>query len=131
MLLATLLVGLAALYGFAGTNGPTLFGFMLLFGWLLTFLFAILQRIMPFLASMFLPPPARGGTAIVAELSGAPVLKLHAICHCSAVVALAVAIVLDNAVVGRLASAIGLVGAFAFAWFTADIIRRMLQAGQT
>ena len=131
MLPATLLVGLAELYGFAGTNGATLFGFMLLFGWLLTFLFAILQRIMPFLASMFVTPPARGGTAIVAELSGAPALKLHAICHALALFILAIAIVLDNAAVGRLGGAIGLVGALAFAWFTADVIRRMLPANQS
>jgi hypothetical protein len=128
MLPATLLTGLAALYGFAGTNGATLFGFMLLFGWLLTFLFAILQRIMPFLASMFVTPPARGGTAIVAELSGAPALKLHATCHALALFILTIAIILDDAMIGRLGSAVGLMGALAFAWFTADVIRRMLQA---
>src|SRR5262245_5304915 len=81
MLPATLLVGLAALYGAAGPSGGTLFGFLLLFGWLLTFLVAILQRIMPFLASMFAPPQASGGTAIVSELANAPSLKVHAICH--------------------------------------------------
>ena len=128
MLPVTLLVGLAALYGFAGKNGATLFGFLLLFGWLLTFLFAILQRIMPFLASMFVPTPARGGTAIVSELAGAPSLKLHAVCHGLALAILAVAIVLDNAMVARVGSAIGLVGAMAFAWFTADVIRRLLPA---
>ena len=128
---ATLVVGLAALYGFAGSNGVTLFGFMLLFGWLLTFLLAILQRIMPFLASMFVTPPARGGTAIVAELSGAPALKLHAICHALALFIFAIAIVLDNAAIGRSGGAVGLMGALAFAWFTADVIRRMLLANQS
>jgi hypothetical protein len=128
MLPATLLIGLAALYDLAGTNGATLFGFMMLFGWLLTFLFGILQRIMPFLASMFVTPPARGGTAIVAALAGAPVLKLHAICHTLALAVLAVAIVLDDAAVARVGSAVGLAGALAFAWFTADVIRRMLPA---
>jgi hypothetical protein len=128
MLPVTLLVGLAALYGLAGKNGATLFGFLLLFGWLLTFLFAILQRIMPFLASMFVPTPARGGTAIVSELAGAPSLKLHAVCHGLALAALAVAILLDDVIVARVGSAIGLLGALAFAWFTADIIRRMLPA---
>jgi len=131
MLPATLVVGLAALYGFAGSNGVTLFGFMLLFGWLLTFLLAILQRIMPFLASMFVTPPARGGTAIVAELSGAPALKLHAICHALALFIFAIAIVLDNAAIGRSGGAVGLMGALAFAWFTADVIRRMLPANQS
>jgi hypothetical protein len=130
MLPATLLVGLAALYGLAGKNGATLFGFLLLFGWLLTFLLAILQRIMPFLASMFVPPPARGGTAIVSELAGAPSLKLHAVCHAAALAVLAAAIILDDLTVARIGSGIGLIGAIAFAWFTADIIRRMLPAKQ-
>jgi hypothetical protein len=130
MLPATILVGLAALYGVAGKNGPTLFGFLLLFGWLLTFLFAILQRIMPFLASMFVTPPASGGTAIVAELAGARSLKLHAACHALALAVLAAAILLDAATIARLGSAIGLVGALAFAWFTVDVIRRMLPPKQ-
>ena len=128
MLPVTILAGLAALYGLAGRNGATLFGFLLLFGWLLTFLFAILQRIMPFLASMFVTPPASGGTAIVSELAGARSLKLHATCHALALAVLAVAIFLDDATVARAGSVIGLVGAIAFAWFTADVIRRMLPA---
>jgi hypothetical protein len=128
MLSATLLVGLTALYGLAGKNGATLFGFLLLFGWLLTFLFAVLQRIMPFLASMFVTPAASGGTAIVAELAGARSLKLHAACHALALAILAAAILLDDAIIARTGSAIGLVGAMAFAWFTADVIRRLLPA---
>jgi hypothetical protein len=130
MLPTTLLVGLAALYGFAGNGGATLFGFLLLFGWLLTFLIAILQRIMPFLASMFVTPPASGGTAIVSELAGARSLKLHAACHALALVVLTLAILLEDATVARVGSAIGLIGAIAFAWFTADVIRRILPAKQ-
>jgi hypothetical protein len=128
MLPATFLVGLATLYGLAGSNGATLFGFLTLFGWLLTFLFAILQRIMPFLASMFVTPPGKGGTAIVAELSGAPALKIHAVCHGLALAVLAAAILLDNGTVARVGSSIGLAGALAFAWFTADVIGRMLSS---
>lgn len=126
MLPITLLAGLAALYGLAGDRGSTLFGFLLLFGWLLTFLFGILQRILPFLASMFVTPPAKGGTAIVSEFAGAAQLKLHAACHALAVAGLAVAIVTDNAVIARAGSSVGLIGAIAFAWFTAAVMRRML-----
>jgi hypothetical protein len=126
MLPATLLVGLAALDGVAGNNGGTLFGFFLLFGWLLTFLIAILQRIMPFLASMFATPQASGGTAIVSELANARSLKLHAVCHGLAFAVVVAAIMLDNATVLRFGSTIGLIGALAFAWFTADVIRRIL-----
>ena len=129
MLPATLLVGLAALYGLAGNDGPTLFAFLLLFGWLLTFLIAILQRIMPFLASMFVTLPASGGAAIVSELANARSLKLHAVCHGLAVTILVVAILLDNATVARFGSTIGLIGALAFAWFAADVIRRIVPAG--
>jgi hypothetical protein len=131
MLPITLLVGLAALYGFAGDNGATLFGFLLLFGWLLTFLFGILQRILPFLASMFVVSPARGGPAIVSVLAGSAPLKIHALCHALALAGLAVAIVTDNAVIARAGSAIGLVGAIAFAWYAADVIRRMLPGKQS
>ena len=130
MLPITLLVGLAALYGMAGDNGATLFGFLLLFGWLLTFLFGILQRILPFLASMFVAPPTRGGQAIV-SLAGAWPLKLHAVCHTLALAGLALAVVTDNAMIARAGSAVGLVGAIAFAWFTAAVIRRMLPDKQS
>jgi hypothetical protein len=126
MLPITLLVGLASLCGIAGDNGATLFGFLLLFGWLLTFLLGILQRILPFLASMFVTPPAMGGPSIVSELARAIPLKLHAGCHALAIAGFAVAIVTDNAVIARAGSAVGLAGAIAFAWFTADVIRRML-----
>ncbi len=131
MLPITLLVGLAALYGFASDNGATLFDFLLWFGWLLTFLLGILQRILPFLASMFVVSPARGGPAIVSVLAGSALLKLHALCHALALAGLAVAIVTDNAVIARAGSAVGLVGAIAFAWFAADVIRRMLPGKQT
>jgi hypothetical protein len=126
MLPVTLLAGLAALYGLAGRNGGTLFGFLLLFGWLLTFLLAILQRIMPFLASMFAPPVANGGTAIVSEFANARSLKIHAICHGLALALLTAAILLGDTTLARLGSAAGLAGALAFAWFTADVVRRIV-----
>lgn len=128
MLPTTLLVGLAALYGLAGNGGATLFGFLLLFGWLLTFLIAILQRIMPFLASMFVTTAAGGSPAIVSELANARSLKIHATCHALALVVLAIAIFLDDATIARLGSTVGLIGAIAFAWFTADVIRRIIPA---
>ena len=131
MLPITLLVGLAALYGIAGDNGATLFGFLLLFGWLLTFLLGILQRILPFLASMFVVSPARGGPAIVSVLAGSAVAQASCRVSRARACRVAVAIVTDNAVIARAGSAVGLVGAIAFAWFTADVIRRMLPGKQS
>lgn len=128
MLVLTLLVGLAALYGLAGPNGATLFGFLLLFGWLLTFLLGILQRIVPFLASMHTmrtkgqsPPP-------MSELSGSQSLKLHAGCHFAALAILSAAILADSALLLRAGTAVAILGAIAFAWFTLDVLYRVLKS---
>jgi hypothetical protein len=125
MLPLTLLAGLAALYGLAGSNGPTLFGFLLIGGWLLTFLLGVLQRIFPFLASMHAARPG-ASPPLVSGLAASWPLKLHALCHCAALAMIGVAIGLDDAMLTRLGAATGLLGAVAFAWFTADVIRRVL-----
>jgi hypothetical protein len=121
----SLLVGVAALHGYAGANGPTLFGFLLLGGWLLTFLFGILQRIMPFLASMHAAPGERGTPPLLSELAASWPLKLHAACHALALAGMAAAIALDLAWLTAPAAAIGLIGALAFAGFTLDVLRRV------
>lgn len=127
MLPLTLLVGLAALYGLAGANGPTLFGLLLIGGWLLTFLLGVLQRILPFLASMHAPRSASGAPPLLSELAASRVLQLHAACHGGALLLLAMGIVADAAWLVRIGVGVGLVGALAFAWFTADIVRRVAQ----
>jgi hypothetical protein len=123
ILLATMVVGIAAIYGLAGPNGATLFGF-LLFAWLLTFLLGVLERIVPFLASMFVSRPA-GGMPLMSELADTRLLDVHAACHAAALVLLAAAIAIGNVWPMRIGSAVGLVGALAFAWFTIDVMRRM------
>jgi hypothetical protein len=118
LLPATIIVGVAALYGFAGANGPTLFGFMLIGGWLLTFLLGILQRILPFLASMHASRSAGSAPPLLSELAGAGPLRLHAACHFGALALIALAIAIDAAMLLRIGAVIGLAGACAFAWFT-------------
>lgn len=127
LLPVTLLVGLAALYGLAGPNGPTLFGFLLIAGWLLTFLLGILQRILPFLASMHASPSAGTAPPLLSALAASAPLKLHAVCHGIALAALSLAIAADSAWLARFGGAVGLVGAIAFAWFTASVTRRALR----
>ena len=127
LLPATLLVGLAALYGLAGSNGPTLFGFLLIAGWLLTFLLGILQRILPFLASMHASRAAGAAPPLLSELAASAPLKLHAVCHGVAVAVLLFAIATDSTWLARVGSAVGFVGAVAFAWFTAGVTRRALR----
>lgn len=125
MLPLTLVVGLAALHGLAGPNGPALFGLLLIGGWLLTFLLGVLQRILPFLASMHAPRSAGGAPPLLSELAASRPLQVHALCHGGALLLLAMAIVADAAWLVRIGAGVGLVGALAFAWFTADIVRRV------
>ncbi|MCW2284828.1 hypothetical protein M2323_002818 [Rhodoblastus acidophilus] len=122
MLALTPLVGLAALYGLPG--GATLFGLVALGGWLMTFLFAILQRIAPFLASMHVTR-ASGGPVLLSDLGASAPLTVHAWCHLAALAGLSVAIVLDNAILAALASAVGLASSLAFATFIAGIVKRV------
>jgi hypothetical protein len=125
MLPVTLVVGLAALYGLAGPNGETLFGFLLFAGWLLTFLLGVLQRILPFLASMHAGPSARGGPILMSELAAAAPLRLNAACHGTAILVFAAAITLDMEMLARAGGIIGAVGAAAFAWFAGEIAWRV------
>jgi hypothetical protein len=128
MLPATLLVGLAALYDLAGPNGPSLFGFMLLGGWLLTFLLGILQRILPFLASMHTARSAGASAPVTSELANSSPLKLQALCHGLALTLIALSIAADVPILLQTGSAIGLAGAVSFAWFAANILRRVFAA---
>jgi hypothetical protein len=126
----TLGAGLATIHERAGPNGPALFGLLLLGGWLLTFLLGILQRILPFLASMHVAPAERDGLPQLSQLGTSAPLKLHAICHGSALLGLTLAIALNVGSVARVASTIGLVGALSFALFTADVLRRLGPRGR-
>lgn len=123
------LVGLAALHGLAGPGGPALFGLTALGGWLMTFLFAILQRIAPFLASMHVTRSS-GGPPLLSELGASWPLAIHAGCHLSAIAGLAAAIVLDHAGVAAVAAVVGLCGAIAFAGFLAGILKNLV-SGRT
>src|SRR5262249_37626806 len=81
LLVLTLIVGLATLNGWAGPNGATLFGFLLIGGWLLTFLLGVLQRILPFLVPMHASRAAGGAPPLMSQLAAAWPLRLHAACH--------------------------------------------------
>jgi hypothetical protein len=128
MLPLSIVVGIAALYDLAGPNGATLFGFLLLFGWLLTFLFGILQRIIPFLASMHATRSPGQLPPAVSDLSASRPLQLHMGCHLGALALISASILVDNSALARIGAALGLIGAIAFAWFTAVVIRRVRKA---
>ncbi len=69
---------------------PTLFGITLIGGWLLTFLLGILQRIVPFLASMH-KPPGKGPPRTPSSLTDDRPLAVHFWCHLAALALLALA----------------------------------------
>jgi hypothetical protein len=122
-LVATLVVALRVPIG--GT--ATFFGFVLIAGWLLTFLLGVLQRIVPFLASMHaargrhLPPTP-------SALARGPALRIHYAGHFAALALLALAIATGEPWLVRAAAGAGFVGACAFAWFFATVVLRMAGA---
>lgn len=124
--LLVLALGLAAAIraGVAPLNAPALFGFILLAGWLLTFLMGVLQRIMPFLASMH--ASNRAGLPLLPSELGAQVpLSLHAACHGTALVAVSAGIALDIAPLVAAGAGAGILGALAFALFAVRLVMRL------
>jgi len=124
MLTVSLLVGLAVILDAPIPNGMTLFGFLLLAGWLLTFLLGILQRIMPFLASMHVTTED-GRTPLLSDLTAQKPLNVHMICHAIALVLCAAGIVTEITSLIIVGTTIGMVGALAFGVFAALIIRKL------
>lgn len=119
MLPLSLAVGIAALY----TELAPLWGVVLVIGWLLSFVTGILQRIMPFLASMH----SGGGGAkplLLSQLVAERPLAVHALCHAAALALLAAAMVAGSGLLAALGAACGLAGALSFALFAWLLMRR-------
>jgi hypothetical protein len=134
---ALLVASLVAALGVA-TDAPvagmgTLFGILLIGGWLLTFLVGILQRIMPFLASMHAAPGKRLPPT-PSSLTAQRPLSIHFVCHLAALGLLALAVATDSEQVTFAAALVGSAGAAAFAGFFLIVLRRMsapdLKAGR-
>jgi hypothetical protein len=102
--------------------GP-LWGFWLVFGWLLSFVTALLQRIMPFLASMH--SSALGGKpALLSELAPRLPVDIHLGCQAAAVVLITAALAGGGVWPLRLGLGLGLAGAISFGVFTVEVLRR-------
>jgi hypothetical protein len=99
----------------------------LLLGWLLTFLLAMLQRIVPFLASMHASRPDRA-PPLVSTLTPERPLAVHRYCHLAAVAGLVAGVAGDWGLVVQAAGAVGAVGAVAFAWFFMGTLARVRAA---
>ena len=111
-------------------NAPSLIGFVLLAGWLLTFLFGVMQRIMPFLASMHASGKS-GLPPMPSELTAQGPLKLHAICHFAALFCCGLGIVVDQGWIIQIGAAFGLIGAVGFAVFAVNVALKVRQNSQS
>ena len=129
-LILTLLLVAAYLAGLAIPNAVSLIGFVLLAGWLLTFLCGVLQRIMPFLASMHAAGKS-GLPPLLSDLTAEGPLMLHAVCHFSAVTLCGIGIVADQSLLIRIGSALGVVGAAGFATFAIIVALKVRQGPRT
>lgn len=125
MLVFSLLLAAALVLGLLGPNGPALFGFVTLYGWLLTFLAGILQRIIPFLAAMNMSKRSRKPPRL-SELAKDWTLRAHLLCHGTALFLCLIGIALDMSVAVSIGAAFGIVGAIFFAWFALGVGRSYL-----
>ena len=102
---------------------PALFGFCLIFGWYLTFLLGVLQRILPFLASMH--ASRLGAKALSpAKLSAAAPLTVHRWCHLAALGLVGSGLILGDHWIVRLGGSAGLAGALSLILFGAETLKR-------
>ncbi|MBC7954108.1 MAG: hypothetical protein H7Z12_20105 [Rhodospirillaceae bacterium] len=123
MLPVTVLMGLFLALGSSPELTAPLWGWLLVFGWLLTFVTGILQRIMPFLASMH--SGANGGKpALMSRLVADRPLLIHAIAHGLAVILVAAGLLAQAPLLVRAGAASGLIGAISFTLFAVELMRR-------
>jgi hypothetical protein len=124
---AFLVAGLAlAALGFPG--GTLLFGVLLVPGWLLTFLLGVLQRILPFLASVHASTTSRG-TPLISALTPARMLAGHTWLHLGAIALLCLSVLLEQPILATLAAAAGLAAAALFAAFYVFVLVKVRRHG--
>jgi hypothetical protein len=124
----SLVLSLAVVHGAPHDAIATLFGLALIGGWLLSFLLGILQRIVPFLASMHagqVKTRGRGLPPTPSALTAERPLAIHYACHLAALALLAFAAGAGSPLAVRAGAATGIAGALAFAVFFAAAMRRM------
>lgn len=94
---------------------PALFGLLLVPGWLLTFLLGVLQRIVPFLASVH---ALGGGGPLASSLTPSRLLAAHAVLHLGALALLVGGFAVPGA-------AAGLAGALAYGAFFVYVLLKV------
>jgi hypothetical protein len=120
----SLLLALGVALGIDAAGTPTLWALAGIGGWLLSFLLGMLQRILPFLASMHVSRTGKRPPTPSALTAQRP-LALHFAAHLAALAGLALAIVADNPMLAAMAAAVGALGAVALAVFFVALWRRL------
>ena len=124
---ACLLASLAlAALGFPG--GTLLFGILLVPGWLLTFLLGVMQRIVPFLASVHASTSSRG-TPLISAMTPGRMLAAHRWLHLGAIALLCVSVVVEKPFVTAIAAAGGFAAAAIFAAFFVFVVVKVRRHG--
>jgi len=98
-----------------------------LLGWLSSFAFGILQRIVPFLVAMHLGGNVKRAPT-PSSLTDERALTVHRVGHATALALLALAIALDSPLAALTAAIVGSVGALAFAAFFVAVLQRTARA---
>ncbi len=124
LLVAALILAGLTLAGAPIPNVGTLTGFILIAGWLLTFLTGVLYRIMPFLASMHAAGKS-GLPPLLSDLTADGPLKLHAASHIAALAICSAGIVLEATLLLQIGIFTGFVGAVAFSVFAVNVALKL------
>jgi hypothetical protein len=127
-LVASLVAAILMELGHAPTGGGLLFGLLLIPGWLLTFLLGVLQRIVPFLASVHASSAPRG-TPLISALTPGGLLAAHRALHLGALALLLAAVLFERNVLAQAGAAAGLAGALAYAAFFAYVVLKVRSHG--
>ncbi len=124
LLVASLFLALAHVLAPDDGLVRVLFGIVLIPGWLLTMVLGILQRIVPFLASMHKAPGSKRPRTPASLTADAP-LAVHYHCHLAAFALLVLAALTGSRWLVLAASAVGTIGALAFLVFFIIAMHRM------
>jgi hypothetical protein len=123
-LAASLLLGAGLALEWLPQRFLVLFGVLLVPGWLVTFLLAVLQKIVPFLASVHAGAAGRG-PALVSSMTPERTLAAHRVLHLGALALLAAGTAAGFVPLIQAGLALGLAAAIAFAAFFATVLLRL------
>jgi hypothetical protein len=128
LLLASLAMALAIQTGFDHPGAHVLFGLLLVPGWLLTFMLGVMQRIVPFLASVH-TSSGPGGTPLISAMTPVRLLSAHALLHLGGLASLLVGAFFQQEHLITAGAAAGLAGAALYGAFFVHVLMKVRTYG--